>query len=126
MGSSSGSVSKARVVVGVVLALVMFAMSVAGFLLPVHADVGQPPPAGTDWVGIAPTVTVDCGRFWDPQPPTWPSGVEDVTIGDQRNAVEACASAYSNTRLMSVVSGGMGVLIVALILRLVLRSRARA
>jgi hypothetical protein len=104
----------------------MFAMSVAGFLLPVHADAGQPPPSGTDWVGITPTVSVGCGRFWDAQPPTWPLRVEDVTVGAQRIAVEACEQASSNIRLMSVVSGGMGVLIATLILRLVLQSRARA
>ena len=125
MGSSSGSVSKARVIVGVVLVLIVFAMSAGGFLLPVHADLWQPPPPDYEWAGIPPTVSVDCGRFWDPQPPTWPQGLEYITVADQRHAVEACAPAYGNQRLMSVVSGAFGVLLLAVILRLVLRSRAR-
>jgi hypothetical protein len=123
MDSNTGSGSKTRRILGVVLLLIVFGMSLGGFLIPVHADVMQPPRPGTEWIGVPPTVSVDCGRFWDPQSPTWPQGVEHITDGDRSNAVEACAQAYTGQRLMAVVSGGTGVLLLALILWSVLRTR---
>lgn len=88
MSGNTGPGSKSRRVLGVVLVLIAFGMSVGGFLMPVHADVMQPPPAGLMWTGIPPTVPVDCGRFWDPRTPTWPQGVEHITDVAQSNAVE--------------------------------------
>lgn len=119
------TVSGSRAILAVVLLLIVFGVSLVGFLMPVRADVMQPPPPGTEWVGIPPTVSVDCGRFWDPRSPMWPQGIDHITDGARSNAVEACTQAYTDQRLMAVVSGAVGVLLLTLVLWSVFRARRR-
>jgi len=84
----------AKIVLGVLLILVPLGIALGGLLIPVRAEVMQPAPPRHQWIGIPPTLTVECDRFWDPQPPTWPNGVKYIRQGARPGAVETCEAAH--------------------------------
>ena len=109
------SVTKGKLAFAAVLLLLSLAVTVGSLVLPVTTPEPQPPPAGQMWIGIAPTVDVECGTPLNAQDPSWPAQFRDRVDPQNESVQQDCSDARSSRWMMLIGFIALDVLIILLV-----------
>ncbi len=119
-------VTRGRLVVASVLLVLSLAVTAGTMLIPVTTPEPQPPPSGQQWIGVAPTVDVECGTLLNAQDPVWPAQFRDRVDPQNESVLQDCSDARSSRRMMLIGFAALDVFIVVLVALAVRRGRPEA